>query len=390
MSTDDTAAPETPCAGWRFAYTTPEGRFEVGCEVERGTRTVTGWPSGTLVTVPTVYARPILPTREQASHGQSEFAAVLAAATRYVQGVTDVRGVEVLPPGPVPRVADDATLDGTDAAHPAWWRGHDAGAKGMTAALEEARAEVRRLQPLAAQAPGLAAERDHYRERAAANHKRADEEAHARALATADAKRLREREDYFAHALGVADGGQYRADWPGALERLLRERAELAARVEGLTRAVDKASAAMRALLDDRARYAAGALPTSEDLRVQSAAFGDCDDQTPEWIVATEGGIMLARGRSVNAAGDLTDDEPGETWDLRDLDGEKILDTLVAAWPLDTRTGGPGAWRRPARPRAFTSRPVHDAVEWLLPKLLQETGPWAAPEEGEEAGGAVG
>jgi len=41
---------------------------------------------------------------------------------------------------------DDPSLDGTDAAHPAWWRGHDNGAKGMEA-------QVSRLRE----------ERDHYR-----------------------------------------------------------------------------------------------------------------------------------------------------------------------------------------------------------------------------------
>ncbi len=42
--------------------------------------------------------------------------------------------------------------------------------------------------------------------------------------AVADAKRLREREEHFARALAVADGGQYRNDWPGAIGRLIAER----------------------------------------------------------------------------------------------------------------------------------------------------------------------
>lgn len=48
--------------------------------------------------------------------------------------------------------------------------------------------------------------------------------AKARDEAVADAKRLREREEHFARALSVADGGQYRNDWPGAIGRLLAER----------------------------------------------------------------------------------------------------------------------------------------------------------------------
>lgn len=44
--------------------------------------------------------------------------------------------------------------------------------------------------------------------------------------ARADAKRLRKREEHFARALSVADGGQYRNDWDGALRRLLAERDE--------------------------------------------------------------------------------------------------------------------------------------------------------------------
>lgn len=45
-----------------------------------------------------------------------------------------------------------------------------------------------------------------------------------RADALADAKRLREREEHFARALSVADGGRYRNDWDGALRRMIAER----------------------------------------------------------------------------------------------------------------------------------------------------------------------
>jgi Fe-S cluster biogenesis protein NfuA len=37
-------------------------------------------------------------------------------------------------------------------------------------------------------------------------------------------KRMQEREAHFAKALAVADGGQYRADWDGAISRLIAER----------------------------------------------------------------------------------------------------------------------------------------------------------------------
>jgi hypothetical protein len=38
--------------------------------------------------------------------------------------------------------ADDPLLDGTDGAHPAWWRGHDRAAEMLTAQRDEARAEL--------------------------------------------------------------------------------------------------------------------------------------------------------------------------------------------------------------------------------------------------------
>lgn len=40
-------------------------------------------------------------------------------------------------------------------------------------------------------------------------------------------QRYQEREAHFAKALGVADGGQYRADWPAAIERVVKERDDL-------------------------------------------------------------------------------------------------------------------------------------------------------------------
>lgn len=38
-----------------------------------------------------------------------------------------------------------------------------------------------------------------------------------------------EREKFFATALDVSDGGKYRNDWPGGLERLIKERDRLRA-----------------------------------------------------------------------------------------------------------------------------------------------------------------
>ena len=43
-------------------------------------------------------------------------------------------------------VLDDPDLDATDAAHPAWWRGHDHVAARMGAALTDARADAARLR----------------------------------------------------------------------------------------------------------------------------------------------------------------------------------------------------------------------------------------------------
>lgn len=50
----------------------------------------------------------------------------------------------------------------------------------------------------------------------------------------AEIDRLRRREAHFAQVLGVADGGQYRADWEAPLTRILAERDSLRARVEEL------------------------------------------------------------------------------------------------------------------------------------------------------------
>lgn len=48
-----------------------------------------------------------------------------------------------------------------------------------------------------------------------------------------------ERERFFATALDVSDGGRYRNDWPGALERLIRERDRLLEENKALRDAAD-------------------------------------------------------------------------------------------------------------------------------------------------------
>lgn len=47
--------------------------------------------------------------------------------------------------------------------------------------------------------------------------------------------RLLEREAHFAQALSVADGGQYRNDWDGAIRRVLAEVADLRAKLAALS-----------------------------------------------------------------------------------------------------------------------------------------------------------
>lgn len=51
-----------------------------------------------------------------------------------------------------------------------------------------------------------------------------------------DVKRYREREAHFAQVLSVADGGQYRNDWDGAIKRVIEERDALRTELEALRR----------------------------------------------------------------------------------------------------------------------------------------------------------
>lgn len=86
------------------------------------------------------------PTRSQHSaHDLPEVAEALRAEVERLR-----RLVDTSPP-------DDPEADGTDAAHPAWWRGNDAGCKGALALVARLRAEVDALKArLAAAEPVLA------------------------------------------------------------------------------------------------------------------------------------------------------------------------------------------------------------------------------------------
>ncbi|AIY16152.3 hypothetical protein GUY44_12020 [Pimelobacter simplex] len=55
---------------------------------------------------------------------------------------------------------------------------------------------------------------------------------------TADRDRLRDRERWFAINIPVADGGQYRNDWPGAIENLVHQRDEIQANRDALAHKV--------------------------------------------------------------------------------------------------------------------------------------------------------
>lgn len=57
-----------------------------------------------------------------------------------------------------------------------------------------------------------------------------------------------EREAFFAKALQLPDGGQYRNDWPGAVERMIRENDALRAQVQAHEDADRRWSADMEAL----------------------------------------------------------------------------------------------------------------------------------------------
>lgn len=64
----------------------------------------------------------------------------------------------------------------------------------------------------------------------------------------AENARYKEREARFARALRVADGGQYRADWDGAISAVIADRESLRAQLDDMTRQRDEARAACRSL----------------------------------------------------------------------------------------------------------------------------------------------
>lgn len=56
----------------------------------------------------------------------------------------------------------------------------------------------------------------------------------------AELRFYKEREQHFAKLLKVTDNGQYRADWDGAIARLIRERDEAVAEAEKLRKELAK------------------------------------------------------------------------------------------------------------------------------------------------------
>jgi hypothetical protein len=69
--------------------------------------------------------------------------------------------------------------------------------------------------------------------------------------------RLQEREKHFAKALAVADGGQYRADWDGAIARVIAERDAAVARAEVAETLLDAKRVLVSALREENARLKA-------------------------------------------------------------------------------------------------------------------------------------
>lgn len=82
-----------------------------------------------------------------------------------------------------------------------------------------------------------------------------------------------EREAFFATALRVADGGQYRNDWPSAIERVLCENEALRAQVQSHEDADRRWSADMEALRRE--------LQAERDFRAQMVADSDARSGEP-------------------------------------------------------------------------------------------------------------
>jgi len=68
-----------------------------------------------------------------------------------------------------------------------------------------------------------------------------------------EVERYSKREAHFASALAVADGGRYRADWDGAIRRLIAEVATMRPAWEAIERTVETAAASSRAWVAWRA-----------------------------------------------------------------------------------------------------------------------------------------
>lgn len=88
--------------------------------------------------------------RDQRDRAELLDAAVAVRTARIEREAreVDVLRAQVAMLGARLSVGDDPVLDATDAAHPAWWRGHADGCLGMERALREARDEVARLRAI--------------------------------------------------------------------------------------------------------------------------------------------------------------------------------------------------------------------------------------------------
>jgi hypothetical protein len=119
-----------------------------------------------------------------------------------------------------------------------------------------------------------------------------------------EVRRLREREEHFAQALRVADGGQYRNDWDSAIRRVVAE--------------LDAA----RAIIDGRTTP-----PTEEEQAAHAATDGD------EWLVryrvAYEGEFIFQESFT-DLSGFYDGGMIAERWWPLDADGRPC------AWPTVT------------------------------------------------------
>lgn len=130
----------------------------------------------------------------------------------------------------------------------------------------------------------------------------ADEAMSLAAGLRAENARLKAREEHFAKALSVADGGQYRADWGGAIERLIREREEAMARANhlpGLTATLDE----VRWEKDLLGEQLAVVMKERDEARAESdgrrrALVGKAEEVAREWTRAERAEAQLAAYRA--------------------------------------------------------------------------------------------